>query len=107
MTKYTNVCIYIKKTNLLDYFADKEADTYSMNRLTYDQRREYYAREREVQLIALFRYDGAKCFCKIKCPINPLPTKGEFECVSMAVVDRFLKRNGWGFKQKLYPRMFE
>lgn len=107
MTKYPTVLIYTKKGNLLPYFQGKVSDIHPMNELTYKRQREYYTAEREIQLIALFRYDGAKCFCKIKCPVNPLPIKGEFECPSTGVVDHWLKANGWNFKQKLYPRMFE
>lgn len=105
MTKYTSVLIYTKKGNLMEYFEGKASNCPS--KVHYERAREYYAREREIQLIALFRYEGTKCFCKIKCPINPLPTKGEFECVSIGVVDHWLKGDGWSFKQKIYPRMFE
>lgn len=104
--KYSVVCIFTKKTDLLDYFNSTKwlkADSKEQ----YERMHEYYAREREVQLIALFRWENGKCFCKIKCPMNPLPVHGEFETASYDSVGRFLKKNGWNFKQKLYPRMFE
>jgi len=71
-----------------------------------------YTREREIQLMALFRFENhngeaPKVFCKIKCPVNPLPVKGEFEAPSVKAIDQFLKGNGWNFKEKFYPRMFE
>ena len=69
----------------------------------------YYAQERDVQLILLVRHETvrddygdnvAKCYCKIKCPINPLPIKGEFEAVTAAAVGNLLKSLGWHFKEK-------
>lgn len=105
-TKYSAVCIFTKKTDLLDYFNSTKwlkADSKEQ----YERMREYYARERDVQLIAMFRWKEGKCFCKIKCPINPLPVHGEFETASYDSVGRFLAQNGWTFKEKLYPRMFE
>ena len=107
MSKYSVVIIYTKKGNLLDYFNDSQEINYCVSQADYQRKRDYYAREREIQLIAMFRFDGCKAFCKIKCPVNPLPVKGEFEVPSMNVLDRFLQKNGWSFKQKLYPRMFE
>lgn len=70
----------------------------------------YYAQERDVQLILLVRHETVqdahgdtvtKCYCKIKCPINPLPIKGEFEAVTTAAVDKLLKSLGWRFKDKI------
>lgn len=104
--KYPVVCIYTKKTNLLDYF-DNQKFMFNNTKEQHDRMREYYAREREVELIAMFRWEKGKCFCKIKCPINPLPVYGEVEAVSSNEISRFLKKNGWNFKRKLYPRMFQ
>lgn len=104
--KYTKILVFTKKTSMIDYctckVTQRASTTEGFNRMC-----EYYAREREVQLIAMFRWENGKCFCKIKCPINPLPVKGEFETPSDSVVSRFLNENGWNFKQKFYPRMFE
>lgn len=67
----------------------------------------YYEKEREISLFLMVRYvDGNRCMCKIKCPINPLPIKGEFEAPSLGAVERFLSQNGWRFNQKIHPRMF-
>ena len=104
--KYTLVNIYTKRSDLSDYLSARmvmEANSVEQAK----RMREYYAQEREVQLIAMFRWEHAKCFCKIKCPINTLPVKGEFEVPSTGVLDRFLKKDGWTFKQKLYPCMFK
>ena len=112
MSKYSIVIIYTKKGNLLDYFTDS-IDVMCRTKEEYDRKREYYAKEREIQLIAMFRFEPAdgpyagRTFCKIKCPINPLPVKGEFEIPSINVLGQVLKGNGWNFKQKFYPRMFE
>ena len=105
-TKYSAVCIYTKKTNLLDYFSNQKF-MFNNTKEQHDRMREYYAREREVELIAMFRWENGKQFCKIKCPINPLPVQGEFEVVSVSVLNGFLVKNGWLFKEKLYPRMFQ
>ncbi len=113
MSKYPIVIIYTKKGDLLPYFNHKLAsalrDSGSMG---YERIRTTYAKERDIQLIAMFRWEtdgqyGQKYFCKIKCPVNPLPIKGEFECPTIRTVDSWLKNAGWSFKQKLYPRMFE
>lgn len=104
-TKYTSAFIFTKRTNLSAYCNNKVyckcgSDT------GFEAMRKYYAKERDVQLIALFRYEQGKCFCKIKCPINPLPIKGEFETLSAHVLSEFLIKEGWAFKQRLYPNMF-
>lgn len=105
--KYTIACIYTKKGDLLPYlYTDKVCYNHFKGEPS-EGAKMMYARERDIQLIALFRWEGNKVFCKIKCPVNPLPIKGEFEAASMAVLDKFLKANGWSFKQKFYPRMFE
>lgn len=105
-SKYTMVYIYTKKGNLLPYITGKMMRTVhtpeESKRLC-----DYYAKEREIQLIALFRWKNGKVFCKIKCPINPLPVKGEFEVPSTGVLADFLVKEGWSFKQKIYPHMFE
>ncbi len=105
--KYTQILIFTKRTNLSEYFYSKAEYDRSVSAETICKMREYYAKERDVQLIALFRYEKGKCFCKIKCPINPLPVKGEFESPTMNAVSRFLIREGWAYKQKLNSGMFD
>ena len=106
--KYPMVYIYTKKGNLLSYMTGKVmGEMHIKDQATSDRIHEYYKREREIQLIAMFRWEGSKCFCKIKCPVNPLPVKGEFEIPSIGVVEGFLRKEGWAFKQKFYPRMFQ
>ena len=108
MGKYSVINIYTKKGNLTPYWANKQDLMYDCRSgEEHSRMREYYARERDIQLIAMFRFEQGKTFCKIKCPVNPLPVKGEFEVPSVNALDRFLKGNGWSFKQKLYLGMFE
>lgn len=106
MAKYTRAFVFTKRTNLLPYFYSKADGS-----LITERSLQYYGRERDVELVAMFRYeckDGeGKCLCNIKCPINPLPIKGEFETPDSGAVLSFLKENGWTLKQKLYPHMFD
>lgn len=103
--KYTRVEVYTKKGNLLDYFQNSKAHSCNTTE-AYNKMLAYYAREREIQLLCMFRLEKGKVFCKIKCPVNPMPTNEEFEAVSPAAVIRFLNANGWTFKQDFYPQMF-
>lgn len=104
--KYHSALIFTKRTNMSEYCTGKVTQRVASNE-AFNRMCEYYAKEREVQLIAMFRWENGKCFCKIKCPINPLPVKGEFETPSYGAITRFLANNGWKFKQKVYSRMFE
>lgn len=107
-TNYTGAIIFTKFTNLTPYFESRFGsmnNTHSTS-LGFNQLKQSYSRDRDVQLILLYRYergiDNASHFmCKIKCPINPLPIKGEFEVVSIAQIIQFLEREGWSVKQKL------
>ena len=114
--KYDRVLIYTKKGNLMDYLCtDKVARGFS----NVEKAKEYYGQERDIQLIACLRWEEypvytrkgivqmPKCFCKIKCPINPLPVKGEFELPSVECLRSFLKANGWTLKQEMSRHLFE
>ena len=87
-TEYQVITIYKKRSDLLEFYAHN-ADT------NQHSKREPYEKERDVRLILMSRGHGGRTFCKIKCPINPVPVKGEFEAPNFNVVDRFLKANGW------------
>jgi hypothetical protein len=71
----------------------------------YERRAEkmiaYYNQPRDIQLILLVRYENGKTFCRIKCPINPLPIKGEFEAPNLKAVIKFLQQDGWKEKHSL------
>lgn len=114
--KYNRVLIYSKKGNLMDYLCtDKVACRFS----NVEKAKEMYGREREIQLIARLRWEEfpvstrkgivqiPKCFCEIKCPVNPLPVKGEFELPSVECLRSFLKANGWVLKHEFCSDMFE
>lgn len=106
MAKYTMVYIYTKKGNLMEYFyaMQRKCD----NPAAAESLRKMYEAEREIQLIAMFRWErDNKTFCKIKCPVNPLPVKGEFEIPSVKAMHQFLAKDGWSFQKEIYPRMFE
>lgn len=72
----------------------------------YQKMRAVYATEREIQLILLVRYEEGKCICRIKCPINPLPIKGEFQCVSTSEMTELLTSMGWKYKEKIHANLF-
>lgn len=93
---YHQAIIFTKRDNLVKYFWGKPDLS----------NQEYYAREREIQLILLVRFENGKCICRIKCPINPLPIKGEFQCVSTSEMSKLLTSMGWTYKAKYGIGMF-
>lgn len=106
---YTYAYIFTKRTNLLPWLESQHYFNVS------DATRSHYEKEREVQLILLVRHESKRTpqgttnrrFCKIKCPINPLPIKGEFEVVSVAEICKLLRSLGWVPKAEYSLRMFE
>lgn len=105
--RYSQAYIFTKRTDMKKYCTEKVL----ANCATMEARKrmiDSYAKEREIQLIAMFRWENGKCFCKVKCPINPFPIKGEFETpgTTSPVLD-YLVEHGWLFQQRIYPRMFE
>ena len=110
--KYERVLVYTKKGNLLDYACtDKVMRSFSSANSA--SLKEFYGNERDIQLIAQIRwetngqYGKEKCICCIKCPVNPMPVKGEFELPSLDSLRMFLKANGWELKQDLYCGLFK
>ena len=107
-TAYHIAIIYTKRTNLMPWLQSNytKFSTFS----TPEQRqsiRAAYEKERDVQLILLVRHEEGKSICRIKCPINPLPVKGEFEAPSAAAVSKTLQTLGWKFKEKHDLHMFD
>ncbi|MBQ3017398.1 MAG: hypothetical protein IJD89_00480 [Clostridia bacterium] len=97
--EYNVVKIFTKRTNLSDWFYanhDLSEARFSTNE-RYENLKRSYQKERDVRLILLVRYenDTLRTFCKIHCPINPLPVKGEFEVPNLGVICRYLVNNGW------------
>ena len=100
-TNYSVAYIFTKHTDLLQWFDKHYSDIHQNSPFHFNQLRQHYAKPREVELILLVRFDGDKHYCKIKCPINPIPVRGEFEAPSLSCVQRFLINEGWILKQKL------
>ena len=114
MPKYDSAIIFTKRGNLHDYlYTDRVLYDRYQGREISSRHKEYFEQEREIQLILLTRVipaNGpypARYFCKIKCPVNPLPVKEEFEVPSFKAIVRFLNDNGWSKKQSFSSRMFE
>ena len=102
---YHTAIIYTKRDNLskwLNSRYSKFRDAQEAARI-----RAEYATEREIQLILLVRHEEGKCICRIKCPINPLPIKGEFQCVSTSEMTKLLASIGWKYKEKVHSGMFK
>ena len=107
---YHQAIIFTKRDNLLKWFEVNGYKYAQGANMEYSERyqkmRAVYATEREIQLILLSRYENGKCICRIKCPINPLPIKGEFQCVSMSEMTKLLTSMGWTYKAKYGIGMF-
>lgn len=107
---YHQAIIFTKRDNLLKWFevnGYKYAQGANMEYSEKYQKMEaMYAKEREIQLILLVRFENGKCICRIKCPINPLPIKGEFQCVSTSEMSKLLTSMGWTYKAKYGIGMF-
>ena len=107
---YDRAIIYTKRDNLSKWFdinGYKYAQGANMEYSdTYQRMRAVYATEMEIQLILLVRHENGKTICRIKCPINPLPIKGEFQCVSTSEMTKLLASMGWKYKEKIHSAMF-
>ena len=110
--KYDRVLVFTKKGNLLDYLGtEKVRRSFSGSNLASLQ--DYYGQEREIQLIARVRWEvnefngRDRCFCSIKCPVNPLPVKGEFELPCLDSLRMFLAADGWTVKQDVCRSLFK
>lgn len=107
---YNMAMVFTKHTNLLPYF-DTMCSKYNMTVEQQEREQQYYARMRDVKLLLKVRNEatpnGYRIFCKIECPINPLPVKGDFEVPSVAVVQRFLINNGWTYSHKVTKSMLQ
>lgn len=102
---YHTAIIYSKRDNMLKWLNGRHpkfVDAKDAARIHAE-----YATEREIQLILLVRHEEGKCICRIKCPINPLPIKGEFQCVSTSEMTKLLASMGWKYKEKVHSGMFK
>lgn len=105
---YHTAIIYTKHTNLMPWLQSNytKFGTHSTTEQVL-RIREIYSKDRDVQLILLVRHEEGKCICRIKCPINPLPIKGEFQCVSTSEMTKLLASMGWKYKEKVHSGMFK
>ena len=106
-TNYTFAIIFTKHTDMMSWFEGKYHNIPSNygSSVGFNQFKNSCSKPRDVQLILLVRYEypmsGARIYCKIKCPVNPLPIKGEFEVASLQHLIKLLEREGWSIKTKL------
>lgn len=104
---YHTAIIYTKHTNLMPWLQSNYTKFSTHGTAEQAQSiRAAYEKDRDVQLILLVRHENGKCICRIKCPINPLPVKGEFQCVSTGEMSKLLKSMGWIYKEKVHSGMF-
>lgn len=109
MSKYDYVYIFKKEADLLPWLECQKVAQIS------EKARAHYVNKREITLRLLLRYDHGvvdgrtvtRRICRIRCPINPIPIRGEFEVVSAKEITRFLSELGWTFKEKFRLDEFE
>lgn len=95
------IVTFIKRTNLMEF--RRHID--NKDSMVLDS---YYSKEQDVRLVVTERITAdRRIFCRINCPINPLPVKGEFEIPSWGVFKRFLESNGWKQREVIDPRFLE
>lgn len=102
---YHTAYIYTKHDNLSKWFNANCTKFIVDGNMEYSEHfvraEKHYAQERIVKLVILVRHEAGKCYCRIKCPINPLPIKGEFETTTAADVGRLIMSMGWSFSHKI------
>ena len=107
---YHQAIIFTKRDNLSKWFDANCSKFIVDGNMEYSEHfvraEKLHAQERDIQLILLVRYENGKCICRIKCPINPLPIKGEFQCVSTSEMSKLLTSMGWTYKEKYGIEMF-
>ena len=103
-TKYTQAITFSKHTDLLPYWEAKCGDFSS--RENWEKAKAYYAEKRDVNLILQIRYVNSMPMCRIKCPINPLPIKGEFPVAHLGGLIGWLEKEGWKQNGNHSVRMF-
>ena len=100
-----SIFTFVKTTNLNDWFHSttrlpnvasvRDPLVYQMAIKEYQREAEIYSKERPVQLVVQACFKGNKTYCRIKCPINPLPVKGWFETPSVNVLKKHPESSGW------------
>ena len=110
MSNYSRAFVFQKETDLMPYFERNIAHRIGFDSKlpSHQKTMERYVTKRNVQLVALFRWERERCYCKIKCPINPLPIKGEFEAVGGAyAVTQLLRNLGWTLEREHNLTLFK
>ena len=102
--QYHRLFIFSKHTDLLPYFYTKY-NNIDLDSMLYDKLKSRYAPKRDVRLLLLARYNGNKMICRIKCPINPMPVRGEFEVSSVYDIFAFLVNMGWEHQETINLNM--
>lgn len=107
---YHRAFIFTKRTNLLPWL-DSNGHRFGFdvrrNSEQWAALRAEYAVEREVQLILLIRNEGDGICARIKCPVNPLPIKGEFQITSPGKMIQLLNSMGWELVSKQDLHLFK
>lgn len=95
------IVTFVKRTNLMEFRRHiHEKDSAAPDG--------YYSKEQDVRLVVTEHITASgRIFCRINCPINPLPVKGEFEIPSWGVLKRFLEANGWKQHEVIDSRFLE
>lgn len=93
--KYSQIITFTKFTNLTSYAETKVARSGKTLNEFSESTRKFYAANRDVFLNVYVRYKEHQVYCKIQCPVSPLPVKGEFEVPNLNALKIFLENNGW------------
>lgn len=92
--KYHTTYVFVKHTDLLEWFKVNHNNKYRTVE-EYNRAKEYYSKERPVQLELHIRHDDAnRCYALIQCPINPTSDRGETCCIQGKKIAE-IKSHGW------------
>ena len=93
--KYSQIITFTKFTNLASYAETKANRANKTINDLPDWEKKWYTTNTDITLNVYVRYENNSVYCKIQCPINPLPVKGEFEVPALHILINFLESNGW------------
>lgn len=94
------IVTFVKRTNLMEFHRAMQPEDVVAPE-------QYYSKERDVRLVVTERItEDGRIFCRINCPINPLPVKGEFEIPSWNALRCFLVVQGWKQHEVIDDRFF-
>lgn len=87
-----SIFTFVKNTNLSKWF---ETAIPCNDHPSFEHERQQYAKERPVHLVVQACFKDGATYCRIKCPVNPLPTKGWFQTPNINVLKNHLVSIGW------------